>query len=244
MFNLEQAIAEWRMQMLAAGVKNPNVLDELESHLREDVEQQMRLGLSAEHAFAAAVRRIGQAGSLRREFAKVAGRKWVLLRKLKDILVGSVAPVPSLSTFTPSARRTLELARAEAPRLHHNFVGTEHVLLGLLTLEQGVLPTVWKKIGVDRDDLRKQVEQWISIFPSGKMKARLPYTHRAKKALRLAAQEARACRHAGVGPEHIFLGLLLEGDGVAGRILKNLGVNFQPTRQAILSELGRHQRGA
>jgi len=244
MFNLEQSISDWRRRMLAAGVKNPNVLDELESHLREDVERQIQSGSSAEQAFEAAVQRIGQAGSLKREFAKVGGRRWVLLRKLKGMLVESVIPFPALSTFTPSARQTLELARTEAPRLHHNFVGTEHVLLGLLSLENGVVPNVLKRMSVDRDDLRKQVEKWASIFPSKKTMARLPYTPRVKKALRIAAREAKACNHACIGAEHIFLGLLLEGDGVAGRVLENLGVNIQTAREEILTELGRNQSGA
>ncbi|MGO8701803.1 MAG: permease prefix domain 1-containing protein [Limisphaerales bacterium] len=127
MFNLEQAISEWRWGMLAAGVKNPNVVDELESHLREDVARQVQSGESAEQAFESAVRRVGQASLLSGEFAKLNGKKWALLRKLKEMFVGSVEP--SLSTFSPSARQTLELARTEAPRLHHNFIGTEHACL-------------------------------------------------------------------------------------------------------------------
>jgi hypothetical protein len=204
MFNLEQSILEWRRQMLAAGVKNPNILDELESHLREDVAHQMQSGASPEQAFQAAVQRVGPAGLLQREFAKLGGKKWALLRQLKDIFVGSFAPFPSWSALTPGARRTLELARAEAPRLHHNFVGTEHVLLGLLALENGIVPNVLKRMGVDREDLRKQVENWVGIFPSEKMLARLPYTPRVRKSLRLtnpakstkskfAANAAKSC---------------------------------------------------
>jgi hypothetical protein len=238
MFNLDQSIAEWRRRMLAAGVKNPNVLDELESHLREDVARQMQSGLAAEQAFEAAVQRIGQAGPLKREFAKVGGRKRTLLRKLKGIFVQFVVPFPSLSTFTPSARQALELARTEAPRLRHNFIGTEHVLLGLLALENGVVPNILKRMSVDREGLRKQVEMWVSIFPSSKMAGNLPYTPRVKQALLLAAREAGTCNHAGVGAEHIFLGLLLEGDGVAARVLKNLGVNIQTARAEILRESG------
>lgn len=238
MFDIEQSIAEWRRQMLAASVKNPNVLDELESHLREDVARQAQSGLGGEQAFEAAVQRIGQAGPLKREFAKVGGSKWALLGKLKGFFVQSVVPFPSLSTFTTSARQALELARTEAPRLQHNFVGTEHVLLGLLALDNGVVPNVLKKMSVDREGLRKQVEMWASIFPSKKMAAILPYTPRVKKALLLAVREAKACNHAGIGPEHIFLGLLLEGDGVAARVLKNLGVNIQTAREEVLRELG------
>lgn len=243
MFNLEQAILEWRLRMLDKAIKNPSVVDELESHLREDVERQIQSGLTGQEAFEAAVQRIGQPSSLKREFEKVRRRKWVLLGTLKGILFGSLVPFPSVSAFAPSASRTLELARAEAPRLHHDFVGTEHVLLGLLTLENGVVPNVLKRMGVDSQDVRKQVEKWVGAFPSGEMKNNLPYTPRVKKALRIAAKEARAGKHACIRAEHIFLGLLLEGDGVAVRVLNNLGVNIQTARREILSDLGRRQGG-
>jgi hypothetical protein len=244
MFNLEQAISEWRRQMQAAGVKNPDVADELESHLREDVARQVQSGESEEQAFEAAVQRVGEASLLKQEFAKLSGKKWAQLRKLKGIMAGALDPTPSLSTFSPGARWTLELARQEAPRLHHSFVGTEHVLLGLLALEDGVVPNVLKRMGVDREVLKKQIEDWVSIFPSGKITDRLPYTPRAKKSLRLAAREAKASRNASVGAEHILLGLLLEGDGVAARVLRNLGLSSETTREEIVRELGRNRCGS
>jgi hypothetical protein len=238
MFNLENSIIEWRRQMIAAGVKDTNVLDELESHLREDVESRMAAGAGAEQAFEAAVQQIGRARALQHEFAKVGGRKWALLMKLRGIFVERIIPLPSPGKFGASARQTLELARTEAPRLHHNFIGTEHALLGLLSLESGVVPNVLKRMNVDREDLRKRVEMWISIFPSRKMKANLPFTPRLKKALHLAALEAKAGNHACIGSEHIFLGLLLEGDGVAARVLQSLGLNIQTAREEIQRELG------
>src|SRR6185295_10659725 len=106
------------------------------------------------------------------------------------IMAGAFVPVPSLSTFTPGAQRTLELARQEAPRLNHGFAGTEHVLLGLLALEDGVVPNVLKKMGVNREGVRRQIENWVSIFPPSKMPVRVPYTPRVEKSLRLAATEA------------------------------------------------------
>src|SRR5678816_649474 len=208
MFNLEQSVSEWRGQMLSAGVKNPDIVDELESHLREDWARRVQSGESEEQAFEGAVQGVGQARLLKQEFAKLSGKKWAWLRKLKGIMAG--AYVPSLSTFTPGARWTLELARQEAPRLNHGFVGTEHVLLGLLALEDGVVPNVFKKMGVDRESVRRQIENWVSTFPLSKMPSRLPYTPRVEKSLRLAATEAKVSKHACVGAEHILLGLVLE----------------------------------
>jgi ATP-dependent Clp protease ATP-binding subunit ClpC len=124
----------------------------------------------------------------------------------------------------------LELARQEAPRLHHGFVGTEHVLLGLLTLEDGPVPILLKKVGVDREDLKQQIENWVNIFPPSETRGKFPYTPRVKKSLRLAAAEAK---HACIGAEHIFLGLLLEGDGVAGRVLRNIGLSSETVREEI-----------
>src|SRR4051812_13138644 len=175
MFNLEQSISEWRRQMQSVGVKNPDIVDELESHLREDLARRMQSGESEEQAFEGAVQGVGQASLLKHEFAKLGGRKWAWLRKLKGVIAGAFVPAPSLSAFTPGALRTLELARQEAPRLHHGFVGTEHVLLGLLALEDGAVPSVLKKLGVDREGLKQQIENWVSNFPLAKMPGPLPY---------------------------------------------------------------------
>ena len=224
--------------MLSAGVKNPDIVDELESHLREDWARRVQSGESEEQAFEGAVQGVGQASVLQHEFAKLV--KWAWLRKFKDIMAGAFDPVPSLSTFTPGARWTLELARQEAPRLKHGFIGTEHVLLGLLALKDGVVPNVLKKLGVDRESLKQQIENWVSDFPTSKMTGPLPYTPRVEKSLRLAATEAKAFRHTFVGAEHIFLGLLLEGDGVAGRVLRDFGLSPEATREEIKREVGRN----
>src|SRR6185369_937853 len=161
MFNLEQSISEWRRQMQSVGVKNPDIVDELESHLREDLARRVQSGEAEEEAFESAVQGVGQASLLKQEFAKIGGKKWACLSKLKGIIAGALAPVPALNTFTPDARRTLELARQEAPRLQHGFVGTEHVLLGLLALEDGTVSNVLKKLGVDRESVRQQIENWV-----------------------------------------------------------------------------------
>jgi hypothetical protein len=237
MFNLDYAISEWRRQMMATGVKAFEVLDELESHLREDIDEQIQAGSNPEQAFEIALRRIGNPHSLRSEFAKAGRGRWEFLRKLKIAFLRASLQSPSSSAFTDGARQTLELAKLEAPRLHHDFIGTEHVLLGMLHLENGVLPGVLKRMGVDHQDLRNEVEEWVGNFSSGKISGQLPYTPRAKTALCLAAREAKACHSPTVGPEHIFLGLILEGDGIAGRVLKNLGLTAETTRAEILKEL-------
>jgi hypothetical protein len=243
MFNLEQSISEWRGQMLSAGVKNPDIVDELESHLREDLARRVQSGESEEQAFEGAVQGVGPASLLKHEFAKLGGKKWAWLRKLMGVIAGPFAPVPALSTFTPGARWTLELARQEAPRLHHGFVGTEHVLLGLLALEDGVVPNVLKQMGVDREDVRRQIENWMITFPPSKMPGRVPYTARVKKSLYFAAREAKVSQNAPVGAEHILLGLVLEGDGVAGRVLRDFGLSPETTREEITREAGRNRRG-
>jgi hypothetical protein len=241
MFNLEQSISEWRGQMLSAGVKNSDIVDELESHLREDWARRVESGESEEQAFEGAVQGIGQASSLKHEFEKLSGKKWAWLNKLKGIMAGAFVPVPSLSTFTPGARWTLELARQEAPRLNHGFVGTEHVLLGLLALEDGVVPNVLKTMGVDREGVRRQIENWVSTFPPSRMPARVPYTSRVKKSLYFAAREAKLSQNAPVGAEHILLGLVIERDGVAGRVLRNFGLSPETTREEIMREVGRNR---
>jgi len=139
--------------------------------------------------------------------------------------------------FTPRAQQVLRLAREEADRLYHQFVGTEHLLLGLIRLGQGTAFTVLGRMGVDLEGVRREVEKQIGPGPEGKGSGLIPYTPRVKKALAIAAKEAQALHHTYVGTEHVLLGLLSEGDGVAAVVLKALGVNTEDTRQHILREL-------
>lgn len=142
-----------------------------------------------------------------------------------------------MNNFTPRAQQVLALARKEADRFNHNFVGTEHLLLGLIKLGQGVAVNVLQKIGLDLDTVRMEVEKLVGTGPDQKMIGNIPYTPRVKKVLSLAAKEAKALNHTYVGTEHILLGLLREGDGVAARVLKNMDVDIEQTRQEILKEL-------
>ena len=150
---------------------------------------------------------------------------------------GGPDPNQALSDFTPRAQQVLALARKEAERFQHNFVGTEHVLLGLLKLGQGVAVNVLLKLGLELGSVRQEVEKQVGTGPDQKMWGNIPYTPRVKKVLALAQKEAKALNHTYVGTEHILLGLLREGDGVASRVLVNLGVDIEQTRQEILKEL-------
>ena len=142
-----------------------------------------------------------------------------------------------VAQFTPRAVQVLALSRKEAERLNHHFVGTEHLLLGLIRLGQGVAVTVLAKLGLDLETTRREVEKFFGAGSEQKIDTAIPYTPRVKKVLALAANEARALHHTYVGTEHILLGILIENDGPAAKVLKSLGVDSEKTRQEILSEL-------
>jgi ATP-dependent Clp protease ATP-binding subunit ClpC len=142
-----------------------------------------------------------------------------------------------MNNFTPRAQQVLALARKEADRFNHNYVGTEHLLLGLIKLGQGVAVNVLQKLGLDLDTVRMQVEQQVGTGPETKMVGNIPYTPRVKKVLALASKEAKALNHSYVGTEHILLGLLREGEGVAAQVLRNLEINLDKARNEILKEL-------
>src|SRR5580693_6604009 len=143
----------------------------------------------------------------------------------------------SMSNFTPRAQQVLALARKEADRFNHNYVGTEHLLLGLIKLGQGVAVNVLQKMGLDLETVRMEVEKQIGTGPETKMVGNIPYTPRVKKVLALAQKEAKQLNHNYVGTEHILLGLLREGEGAAARILKSLDVDIERCRNEILKEL-------
>ena len=141
------------------------------------------------------------------------------------------------NNFTPRAQQVLNLARKEADSYYHNFVGTEHLLLGLLKLGQGTAVNVLLQMGLDLETVRQEVEKQVGHGPEQKIIGRVPFTPRVKKVLALAAKEAKALNHTYVGTEHILLGLLREGDGVAARVLQSLHIDIEVTRQHILREL-------
>jgi hypothetical protein len=139
--------------------------------------------------------------------------------------------------LTPRAQQVLVLSRKEAERLNHEFIGTEHLLLGLIRLGQGTALDVLTKQGLDLDKIRREIEQFVGETRSEAVRPQFPYTPRVRKVLALAKLEAKDLKHAYVGTEHLLLGLLLEEDGVAGRVLRNSGISVAETRKRILAEL-------
>ncbi|MGB0290688.1 MAG: Clp protease N-terminal domain-containing protein, partial [Opitutales bacterium] len=142
-----------------------------------------------------------------------------------------------LNNFTPRAQQVLALSRKEADRFHHNYIGTEHLLLGLINLGQGVAVNVLQKMGLDLQTVRSAVEKQVGTGPESKPSGNIPYTPRVKKVLALARKEAKGLNHSYIGTEHLLLGLLREGEGVAARVLKSLDVDIERCRNEILSEL-------
>ncbi len=142
-----------------------------------------------------------------------------------------------MNNFTPRAQQVLALARKEAQRFNHNYVGTEHILLGLIKLGQGVAVSVLQNMGLDLDTVRKEVEKQVGSGPESAVSGNIPYTPRVKKVLSLSNKEAEQLEHSYVGTEHLLLGLLREGEGVAARVLSSLNVDINQTRQEILAEI-------
>jgi hypothetical protein len=347
MFDLDLAISEWRRQMSADGIKSREVLDELESHLREDVERRMRAGATAEQAFREAVVQVGTAEQLRPEFRKVSKPQarlsrravrlgcasmavfvlltqgWYLmdsdislveriaglvlvmaiacfigslpylnqlrpgvpglaLRRAAGKTCSVVVPLwigvlylnlanlthfPSgfllstmcwtlfmaaaitgvvlalgtdpevLNLWSPEVWRSFDTAHAEAVRFHHNFIGTEHLLLGLLQTEGSSIPKILGRMGVGCETVRAEIEKIVGSGGQSSAGQKLAYTPRAGRAFQIAIQEAKAVNSPRAGAEHLFLGLIREGHGVAALVLNGLGVQAGKAREEILKEL-------
>ena len=140
--------------------------------------------------------------------------------------------------FTERVRKVLGYAREEANELHHEYVGTEHVLLGLIREGEGVASTVLQNVGIDEENLRDRMLAVIAPGKSDDRRADLPYTSRAKKVLELAMSEARQLNHAYVGTEHLLLGLIAERKGIAAQVLVDAGVTLEAARAETLRILG------
>jgi ATP-dependent Clp protease ATP-binding subunit ClpC len=142
-----------------------------------------------------------------------------------------------MNNFTPRAQQVLALARKEADRFSHAYIGTEHLLLGLIKLGQGVAVNVLQHMGLELEAVRMEVEKEVGSGPPQKSSGTIPYTPRVKKVLAFANKEAKALNHSYVGTEHLLLGLLREGEGIAARVLRRLNVDIQRTRNEILAEI-------
>ena len=140
--------------------------------------------------------------------------------------------------FTDRARKVMALANQEAQRFNHEYIGTEHVLLGLVKEGSGVGANVLKNLGVDLAKIRMEVEKQVKTGPDMVTMGKLPQTPRAKKVIEYAIEEARSLNHNYVGTEHILLGLLREQEGVAAQVLLNLGTKLEDIRDEVLHLLG------
>src|ERR1051326_5581777 len=141
--------------------------------------------------------------------------------------------------FTERVRKVLAMAREEAARLHHEYVGTEHILLGLIREGEGVAATVLQNLNVELEEIQQKIEETVKKGKAGQASGPdLPYTSRAKKVLELAMAEARDLNHSYVGTEHLLLGLLREEKGIAAQVLTDAGVNLDAARPETLRILG------
>jgi ATP-dependent Clp protease ATP-binding subunit ClpC len=143
--------------------------------------------------------------------------------------------------FTDRARRVVVRAQEEARTLNHDFIGTEHILLGLIHEGQGVAAKALESLGISLEDVRQRVED---IVPPGQVEVRtghIPFTPRAKKVLELSLSEAKLLGHRYIGTEHILLGLLREGEGVAAQVLTALGADLDGARERVIQLLADYE---
>lgn len=145
--------------------------------------------------------------------------------------------------FTDRARKVMQLANQEAQRFNHEYIGTEHILLGLIKEGSGVAANVLKNLDVDLRKIRLEVEKLVQSGPDMVTMGKLPQTPRAKKVIEYSMEEARNLGHNYVGTEHILLGLLREQEGVAAQVLMNLGLKLEEVREEVLNLLGHGMEG-
>ncbi len=161
--------------------------------------------------------------------------------KLEDVreeVLNLVGPGNEIERFTDRARKVMALANQEAQRFNHEYIGTEHILLGLVKEGSGVGARVLKNLDVDIKKLRLEVEKLVKRGPDMVAMGKLPQTPRAKKVIKYAIEEARSLKHNYVGTEHILLGLLLEGEGIAAQVLMNWGLRIEQVRGEVLALKG------
>lgn len=141
------------------------------------------------------------------------------------------------NNFTPRAQQVINLARKEAEHFNHPYIGTEHLLLGLVALDEGVAVSVLTSLGVSLERVRLEVERSVGQGPAMKQVGNVPFTPRSKKVMQLAVAEAQALNHSYIGTEHLLLGLLREGEGVAAQVMRKLDLDLDVVRNEVMSEL-------
>jgi len=140
--------------------------------------------------------------------------------------------------FTERARKVILLAKEEAKRFNHDYIGTEHLLLGLIREGEGVAAAVLASLGLSSDQIRFEVEKLVKPGPATIVSGDIPFTPKAKKVIELAMEEARQLGHNYIGTEHLLLGLVKEGEGVASQVLMNLGLDMDKVRNEVMGLLG------
>jgi ATP-dependent Clp protease ATP-binding subunit ClpA len=145
--------------------------------------------------------------------------------------------------FTDRARKVMQLANQEAHRFNHRFIGPEHILLGLVKEGCGVGAQALKTLGISLPSLRSEIEKNVLSAPESSVPGQLPQSPRAKEVVEHAIDEARHLNHNYVGTEHMLLGVLREGDGVAARVLANLGIKLEAVRESVLKLISQHENG-
>ena len=140
--------------------------------------------------------------------------------------------------FTERARKVMGFARREAQRFHHEYIGTEHILLGLIQEGQGVAANVLKAMAVDLEKIRREIEKIVKSGPAVEPSVQIPFTPRAKKVVELALEEAGRLGHNYIGTEHLLLALLREQEGIAAHVLRALGVRLDEVREEVIEFLG------
>ena len=162
----------------------------------------------------------------RRDREEMRSRRYNPLRSLND---------DKFDKFTERARKVLRLAQDEAQRLRHNYIGTEHLLLGLVREREGVAGVVLTRLGADLEGVRQSVEQRVGQGDRVVL-GEVGMTPRAKKVMELAVDEARRFNHHYIGTEHLLLGVIREGEGIAAGVLESLGLRLEQVRRAVLEE--------
>lgn len=172
--------------------------------------------------------------------ARAAGQgRLVMLARRARKLASAGAVSGAFERFTQRAQTVLGLAQEEARSLGHTFIGTEHLLLGLLREAEGVGGRILHEAGCDLEGMRALVRQEVGPGPAdAAMQGEMPVTPRLKQVLQLSVEEAERLAHAYVGTEHLVLGLLREGEGVAGRALRDIGMDLDTARERIREILG------